>query len=281
MKAIEQYVFRLAECYTKMPEVSRLRTGSKGGKEGAEIRAAIASLNAINEFLALKEDEHIDDQQRIEFVKRCLATKGDLVDGMRKLFSGNSIVNIRKTFRLPGNVKKTDSRFNSDISDLFFNAMLEKSAEQNLIGQLIETCFDFPYKQYAIYDEDGGILTPGNAKKLGLKNKRLEEMTSNASQSVAFTLGAFNKIQITDSIINSFISTVINNQGWNKTKITERNFEKLLRDIKGNLSGFLYTELSALNTYYDDKEKARQEIRGRYAECVASERTNKDYGLTK
>ena len=87
-------------------------------------------------------------------------------------------------------------------------------------------------------------------------------MTSNASQSLAFTLGAFNKIQITDSIINSFISTVINNQGWNKTKITERNFEKLLRDIKGNLSGFLYTELSALNTYYDDKEKTRQEIRG-------------------
>ena len=44
--------------------------------------------------------------------------------------------------------------------------MLEKSREQNLIGQLIETCFDFPYKQYAIYDEDGGILTPGNAKSL-------------------------------------------------------------------------------------------------------------------
>ena len=273
MKAIEQYVFRLAECYTKMPEVSRLRTGSKGGKEGAEIRAAIASLNAINEFLALKEDEDIDDQQRIKFVKRCLATKGDLVDGMRKLFSLPTIGDVRTSFGLPNDVKKDNPEFNSTLASDFFSAMCQKSRDHSLIGQLIETYFDFPYKQPPLIYKSNGEVNISLSKKAVLEEQDINTLIMPAAQCLAFTLGAFNKIEITDCMITSFLESIIQHQGWSNGLIISDSISR----INQKISEFNNEEDIILKKYFSDKLDIKQKQKNTYTENISSEQINKKF----
>lgn len=253
VKAIEQYVLSLAECYSKLPEVSRLKTDNKSNNEGVNTRAAIASLNAINEFLELNEDRDIDEQKKINFAKRCLAVNGDLVDGMRKLFNCDSINDVRRTFGLPVDVRINSDLFNNELAENFFASMHNISIDQNLIGRLIETYFDFPYKQYPLYGREGNLLTPSASKQAGLKTQKFENLITNASQCLAFTFGAFDKIQIQDGIAHSFLTEVIKNQRWKKT----RNFDSAITDITSQFASFLEMEAYNLDRYYKLKQETK------------------------
>ena len=48
-----------------------------------------------------------------------------------------------------------------------------------------------------------------------------------AAQCLAFTLGAFNKIEITDCMITSFLESIIQHQGWSNGLIISDSISRI------------------------------------------------------
>jgi hypothetical protein len=230
-EAVKDYVLDLVKHYSKMKEVTRAKTGNKKGNEGSETHAALTSLKAINELLKLNEmnlsvDEHAEEKRK--FTRRCLEPGGDLVNGMRKIFfpppndikrntngapvldeKGNSLKNgiaeVRELFVINGGVEGFHQQFSTKINNA-------------LIGQLAEVYFDFPHMQHPL--EHSGKLLSGNAsEKTVLEPQGLPKLILAASECLAFTFAAFEKIgkviNIKDSV-SSFIGQVKQNQGWSE-----------------------------------------------------------------
>lgn len=138
---IEQITKALSDIlstYNRLSDVTAERIEIKKG-EGSTVHTALVALEAIDSFLKNPQDTK-------EFYRKAIEPHGPFVDGMAKIFNLPGIEAVRTQIGAPRKGIKKGEQPSPQIIAAFSKTFEEKAKNLELIGRLIASFFDYPYR---------------------------------------------------------------------------------------------------------------------------------------